>query len=106
MTPDRRETVETTNMPDRELLLSVYHQVVEIGGQVAETNEHLTELNGTVTDHCDEIHGNEAKQIPGMKPQLLTVVAYIAALRTTVKVVAGMFTVLIPLITVMAAKVF
>ena len=55
-----RETIETSSMNDRELMLNVYHRTTEIAGSLAT-------LNGTVADHNQEIYGSDEKKETGIK---------------------------------------
>ena len=73
-----RETVETSSMTDRQLLVDMSHQITEIAGNVQE-------INGSVKDHDDEIYGNPEKQIVGIKPQQVENTAYITSQRTVFK---------------------
>ena len=94
-----KETVETMDLTNRELMLDIHYQVIEING-------HLAEINGTVQDHCDEIHGNPHKQVVGLKPQSQQNSAYIMEVRTILKVIAAVLAALVPAILILSAKVF
>lgn len=102
MTPDR-ETLETRDLTQRTLLLDIRTRVGEIEG-------HLHQLNGTVASLHTEIHGDQDRQIIGIKPQVVDAAAYITAQRTGTKVLQWIIGVLgaanIAALTVVAAKVF
>jgi len=103
MPESRRETIETRDMSDRELMLDIYHQTAEIVG-------HLAVLNGTVARHDEEIYGNERRDVPGLKPCQQDIKEFIAALKTTGKTVGYIIGVFgagnIAALTFIAAKVF
>lgn len=98
-----RETVETSGMTDRQLLVDMSHSIAEIAG-------HVQEINGGFQDHDDEIYGNPEKQIVGIKPQQVENTAYITSQRTVFKTLAVVFGVVASgeavALAVLAAKVF
>lgn len=102
MTSDR-ETLETKDLTQRTLLLDIRTRVGEIEG-------HLGEINGSVARLHTEIHGDDARQIVGLKPQVTDVVSYVAAQRTGTSMIRWIVGALgaanIAALTVVAAKVF
>ena len=60
-----RETIETRDLTNRELILDIYCQA-------AETTRHLATINGTIVDHNDAIYGNPDKHLIGVKEHTLS----------------------------------
>jgi len=110
MPESRRETIETRDMSDRELMLNIYHEVGEVRGEVGEVRGQLKELNGTVARHSEEIYGCKDRDIPGLKPTQQDIKDFVAALKTMAKTLgylAGIFGAgNIAALTFIAAKVF
>jgi len=77
-----RETVETREMSDRQLLLDMWVRIGEVVSR-------LGDLNGHISEHHEELYGSHEKHRVGVVEKVEDHDCYIVRQRTVIRVLAG-----------------